>query len=94
MQTFNLNDDVTLKTFPRTPQEWATNPIIVFTIDKSRIVHKDDRIFCAQKMVTTGPKSGGIVDIYYYIDEVIDFKPNMIHHTNTDVTAKAIRREL
>lgn len=95
MQTFKNPDDVTINKFPLTPQEWVTNPTIEFTVAKDRIVHKGDRIFCAIKQVTTGPNTGGVVEIYYYIDEIKDHRPNMVHPSMlTVITAKAHRLEI
>lgn len=95
MQTFKNTDDVTINKFPPTPQEWAKNPTIEFTVAKDRIVHEGDRIFCARKQQTIGPNSGDIVEIYYYIDTIVDHRPSMVHPSMlTVITAKAIRREL
>ncbi|RDI07066.1 hypothetical protein [Flavobacterium sp. AG291] len=95
MQTFKNPDDVTLHKYPLTPQEWVTNPTIQFTVAKDRIVHKGDRIHCCTTMKKTGPDSGSVIDIYYYINEITDFRPSMVHPSMlTVVTAKAKRLEL
>ena len=95
MQTFQNIDDITLKKFPQTPLEWSSDPTIKFSIDRKSIVHPGDRIYCCTKMITSGANSGGIAQIYYYIDEITEVKPNVIQPSLlTDITAKAIRREL
>lgn len=95
MQVFRNNNEIQVKKWP-TPSQWETQPEneIVFTLDRKNIIHPNDRIYMATQMITKGPNSGGLVDVYYSIVQVTDVKPNKIHMTNNDITAIAKRIEL
>ncbi|ALM50333.1 hypothetical protein AMR72_16435 [Flavobacterium psychrophilum] len=93
MQTFKNTKDLSLQAFPKSPADWATNPIIVFSMPVEKSIEKGDRIYCAIKMVTTGPNSGTIREIYYYIKEVQEVKRNE-SCLDLTITAKASRLEI
>ncbi|MXN90181.1 hypothetical protein GR160_02995 [Flavobacterium sp. Sd200] len=94
MQTFKNNTDARLREWPQSPQEWQASPVIKFTVPGNRIVHVGDRIHAATKMVKTGLESGGVKDIYYYIQEIKEVKANAVFITDTDITATAKRLEV
>lgn len=88
-QTNTHNKDCTLTSWPASPQAWlADEPLIVFTIGKDAPVNPGDRILAKRGMVTSGPGSGGIEEIYYYIRK--DLKAIIGPETKT-VTAVAKR---
>lgn len=95
MQTFKNDKDIFFNKRPLTPQEWAKNPTVEFTISKDNIVHPGDRIHCCTTMLTTGPNSGAVKDIFYYLDEILDYRPSLVHPSmQTVITAKVSRKEL
>lgn len=94
MQTLKNNQDVTLKSWPASLPEWDTNPVIIFTVPHNMIVHPKDRIYCTTKMIKQGRNSGDIKDIYYYIENILDVRPNKVHMSNTEITATAKRIEI
>ena len=93
MQTLKHNQDAMLIVWPATPQEWEQNPVINFTVATGTEVKKGDRLYTTTKMLTAGPNSGGIVNIYYYLQEIQEIVP--VPEENISViTATAKRVEI
>lgn len=93
MQTLKHNKDLFLQTFPINPKEWAENPVITFNMPVEKTIIKGDRIFCAIKMIKDGSNSGTIREIFYYINEIQEVKPNE-NCAELNITATATRREI
>ena len=65
----NNQDGLCLIKYPTTVNEWEKSPLqeieILMPAGKEPLI--GDRIYIRTEMLTSGMKSGGMADIYYYI---------------------------